>query len=62
MPFAFKRTMLRRIHGQMQEKRCWRTIWNSEIYRLFKDLNIQVGIKIRRIGWVEHVMRRKDSG
>jgi len=59
MPFAFKRTVLRRIYGQMQEKGYWRTIWNSEIYSLFKDRNIQDGIKIGRIGWVGHIMRRK---
>jgi hypothetical protein len=50
MLYAFKRTILRRIYGQIQEKRYWRTIWNSEVYILIKDLNILDGIKIRRLG------------
>jgi hypothetical protein len=60
--YAFKRTIVRRIYGQIQEKRNWRTIWNSEIYSHFKDLNILDGIKIRRLGRVGRIMRRKDSG
>jgi hypothetical protein len=62
MLYAFKRTILRRIYGQIQEKGQWRNIWNSEIYSLFKDLNILDDIKIRRLGWVGHFTRRKDSG
>ena len=35
-------------------------IRNSEIYYLYKDLNIVDDIKIRRLGWAGHVMGLED--
>ena len=46
----FKRTTLKIIYGQIPEERYWPTIWNSEIYGLFKDLNMLDDVKIRRLG------------
>jgi hypothetical protein len=52
---------LRRIYGPIQDKRRWRPRWNSEIYNLYKVLNIVDDIKIRRIGWADHVARMEDE-
>jgi hypothetical protein len=38
-----------RIYGPIQEKGHWHIKWNSEIYSLYKVLNIVDEIKIRRL-------------
>jgi len=43
MVHAFERKILGRVYA-------WRCRWNSEIYGLYKDLNIVDDIKIRRLG------------
>ena len=35
--------------------------WNNELYSLYKDLNIVEDIKIRRLGWLGHVIRMADE-
>ena len=39
----------------------WRPRWNSELYTLYKDLNIVEDIKIRRLGWAGHIMRMEEE-
>ena len=51
MLHTFDRKMLRRIHGPIQDKGSWRPRWNSEIYNLYKYLNIVDDFKTRRLGW-----------
>jgi hypothetical protein len=46
---AFESKILRIIYGPIQDKGRWRHRWNSERYNLYKDLNIAVDIKIRRL-------------
>jgi hypothetical protein len=53
--------MLRRIHGPIQDKGTWRPRWNSEIYNLYKYLNIVDDFKTRRLGWAGHVIRMGDG-
>ena len=62
MLHTFERKILRRIYGPIQKKGHWHPRWNSEIYSLYKDLNIMDDIKTRRLGWVSHIKngRRKD--
>jgi hypothetical protein len=43
----------KRIHGPIQEKRCWHHRWNSEIYSLHKGLSIVDDIKIRTLRWAD---------
>jgi len=53
---TFERKILRRIYGPVQDKRRWRTIWDSEIYISYKDLIIMDDIKIRT-GRAGHTIR-----
>ena len=39
----------------------WRPRWNNELYTLNKDLNIVEYIKIRRLGWAGHIMRKEEE-
>jgi hypothetical protein len=48
---TFKRKILRRICGPIQEEGCWCPRWNNELYGLYKEPNIVEDIKIRRLGW-----------
>jgi len=52
---------IRTIYGPIQYKGRWRSRWNSEIYNLYKDLNIVDNIKIRRPGWAGHIIRKEDN-
>ena len=56
-----ERKILRRIYGPIQDKGRWRPRWDTEIYNLYKDLNIVDDMKIRRLGWVCHVTRVEDE-
>ena len=51
---------IRRIYGPTQYKGHWHPRWNSEIYNLYKDLNIVDNIKIRRLGWAGHIIRMEN--
>jgi len=49
-----------RIYGPTQDEGCWHPRWTSEIYTLYKDLNIMDDIKIIRLGWAGHTMGMED--
>jgi len=38
MLYTLETKILRRIYGPIQNKRRWRSRWNSEIYNLYKDI------------------------
>jgi hypothetical protein len=46
----------RKIYGPIQYKGRWHPRGNSEIYNLYKDLNIVDDIKFRRPGWAGHTI------
>jgi len=52
---------IRTIYGPIQYEGRRRSRWNSEIYNLYKDLNIVDNIKIRRPGWAGHIIRKEDD-
>jgi hypothetical protein len=58
---TFERKILRRIYGPIQEEGRWRPRWNNELYRLYNDLNIVENIRIRRLGWVGHIIRMEGG-
>ena len=58
---TFERKVLRIIHDPIQNKGRRRLRWNSEHYNVYKDLNVIVGIKIGRQGWVGHSTRMEDG-
>ena len=45
----------------MQDKGGCRPRWHSELYNLYKDLNVTEDIKIRRLGWVGHITSMEDE-
>jgi hypothetical protein len=58
---TFERKILRRIYGPIQERGRWRPRWNNELYTLYNDLNIVEDTKIRRLGWVDHIIRMEED-
>jgi len=56
---TFEKNILRRIYGRTQEGGYWRPSWNSELYSLYNQPNIMQDIKIRRLGWAGHVIRKE---
>jgi hypothetical protein len=58
---TFERKMLQRIYGPIQEGGCWHPRWNNELYSLYKNPNIVEYIKIRRLGWVGHIIRMEEE-
>ena len=45
----------------MQGKGRWHPRRKSEIYNLWKDLNIEGDTKIERLGWLGHFIRMDDE-
>jgi len=59
---TFERKILRRIYGPTQEEGRWPPRWNSEVYTLYNVPNVVEDIKIRRLGWIGHIIRMEDEG
>jgi len=53
----WKENIKKKFYDPVQGKRRWRNKWNSEIYNLYKDLNIMDDIKIKRLGWAGYIIR-----
>jgi len=45
----------------LQDTGPWHPRWNSEIYNLYRELNIVDCIKMIRLGWVCHIVRMEDE-
>jgi hypothetical protein len=43
----FERKILRRIYGPTKENGIWRIIYNRELYKLYKEPDISVTIKLK---------------
>jgi hypothetical protein len=56
-----ERKILRRIYGPLQYTGHCRPRWYSEIYNLYKDLNIVDYIQIRRLGEAGHIILTEDE-
>ena len=39
----------------------WRPRWNSELYSLYNEPSIVEDNKIRRLGWVGHIIRMEEE-
>jgi hypothetical protein len=57
----FERRALRRIFGAKQENGTWRKRYNSELHEMFKDSDIVVYIKAKRLAWAGHLMSMSDE-
>ena len=53
--------ILREIYGPIEDKGTWRIRSNQEIYGLYKDNDIVIDIKVRRIEWLGHICRMNDA-
>jgi hypothetical protein len=54
-------TILRKIYGPKCERRVWRIKSNLEVQNVYKSTDILTVIKIRRLEWLEPVIRMEDS-
>jgi hypothetical protein len=53
--------VLRCIFGAKQENGTWRKRYNYELYEMFKDSDIVVYIKAKRLAWAGHLTRMSDD-
>jgi hypothetical protein len=53
--------VVRRIFGTKQENGKWRKRYNYELYEMFKDSDIVVYIKAKRLAWAGHLTRMSDE-
>ena len=58
---TFERKILRTIFGAIQEKGCWRTRYNFELYRLYKQPQITQVIRSNRLRWLGHIWRGPEE-
>jgi hypothetical protein len=58
---TFERKILRRIYAPTQEGGRWRPRWTNELYSLYNEQNIVEDIKIRRLGWLGHIIRMEEE-
>jgi hypothetical protein len=58
---GFERKILRRIYGAVQVDGVWRSRYKNELYSLFNHVDIIKGIKINRLRWAGHVIRRENE-
>jgi hypothetical protein len=47
--------------GPIQEASVYRRRYNHELYAIFKDVDILRTVKLRRLDWAGHVVRREDN-
>ena len=45
----------------MQGNERWRLRWNKELFDIYKDLNLVVDIKIKRLRWAVHVITMEEG-
>ncbi|PNF43056.1 hypothetical protein B7P43_G04739, partial [Cryptotermes secundus] len=53
----FERKILRRIYGPIKENGIWRIKYNKELYKLYREPEISVTIKLKRLQWAGHLQR-----
>ncbi|GBN86028.1 hypothetical protein AVEN_208269-1 [Araneus ventricosus] len=58
---TFERKVLRTIFGPVQEQGCYRTRYNFELYRLYKEPQVTQIIRSNRLRWLGHVWRTPEN-
>jgi hypothetical protein len=58
---AFEKKILRRIYGPINENGQWTYGCNTELYNLYKDIDIVNGIKLRILQWTGHVIMMPEE-
>jgi hypothetical protein len=54
---SFERKILRQTYGPIKENEIWRISYNKELYKLYKEPEISVMIKLKRLQCAGHVQR-----
>jgi hypothetical protein len=60
MLITWERKILRKIYGPTCENGHWRIKINSELDRKYKYQDIVSVIKVRRLGWLGHIIRMNE--
>ena len=58
---VYDRKILRRIYGPICEGKIWRSRYNEELYRLYDETDLVTAIKITRLRWAGHIVRKQDN-
>jgi hypothetical protein len=58
---TWERKILRKIYGPTKENGQWRIKTNLELMTKYKSQDIVTVIKIRRMEWIEHVIRMNET-
>jgi hypothetical protein len=58
---VFERKILSRIYGPICEGTTWRSRYNEELYRLYKETDLVTTIRITRLRWAGHIIRIQDN-
>ncbi|GFV67993.1 reverse transcriptase domain-containing protein [Trichonephila clavipes] len=58
---TFERKALRTIFGPVKDQGCWRTRYNFELYRLYKELQVTQVIRSNRLRWLGHIWRSPEN-
>jgi hypothetical protein len=61
MLMTWERKILRKIYGPTKENGQWRNKTNDEVMTKYKAPDIVNVIKIRRLEWLGHVVRMKET-
>ena len=61
MLMTWERKILRKIYGQTKENGQWRIKTNLELITKYKSQDIVTVIKIRRLGWLGHIIRMNET-
>jgi hypothetical protein len=59
---VFERRVLRTIYGPIKEGENYRIRFNEELYQLYREADIVRHLKINRLRWAGHVLRRPETG
>ncbi|PSN58017.1 hypothetical protein C0J52_02027 [Blattella germanica] len=58
---VFERKVLRRILGAVKQGDKWRIRYNSELYELYYEINLETYVKLTRLRWLGHVVRMDNN-
>ncbi|GFX24991.1 reverse transcriptase domain-containing protein [Trichonephila clavipes] len=58
---TFERKALRTIFGPVKDQGCWRTRYNFELYRLYKEPKVTQVIRSNRLRWLGHIWRSPEN-
>ncbi|GFY09606.1 endonuclease-reverse transcriptase [Trichonephila clavipes] len=58
---TFERKALRTIFGPVEDQGCWRTRYNFELYRLYKEPQVTQVIRSNRLRWLGHIWRSPEN-